>query len=93
MAKKVQRKTSKLVKKKSVSPFNIYWDTKNYLLLFAGIASVIVGFLVMSFGNWDSTSALVFSPIILGIAYVIIFPLSIFSKSNNVKDNGEINQN
>lgn len=77
MAKVVKKKSVKSSKKTFVSPFNIYWDKTNYILLFAGILFVIVGFYVMSIGEWDSTTSLVISPIILFIGYVIIFPLSI----------------
>ena len=92
MAKKVQRKSSKQAKKNWVSPFNIYWEKKNYILLFAGIIVLIIGYLVMSDGKWNSTSALVFSPIILGIAYLLIFPLSIFSSRKNQNSDNKAEQ-
>ncbi len=77
MAKVVKKRSVKSAKKTFESPFSIYWDKTNYILLFAGILIVIVGFYLMSTGSWDSTSSLVLSPIILFIGYVIIFPLSI----------------
>ena len=92
MAKKVQRKSSKQAKKNWVSPFNIYWEKKNYILLFTGIIVLIIGYLVMSDGKWNSTSALVFSPIILGIAYLLIFPLSIFSSRKNQNSENKAEQ-
>ena len=92
MAKKVQKKSSKQAKKNWVSPFNIYWEKKNYILLFAGIIVLIIGYLVMSDGKWNSTSALVFSPIILGIAYLLIFPLSIFSSRKNQNSENKAEQ-
>lgn len=86
MAKAVKKRTVKTTKKTFVSPFSIYWDKTNYILLFAGILFVIVGFYVMSIGEWDSTTSLVISPIILFIGYVIIFPLSIlFRKKESVE--------
>lgn len=86
MGKSVRKKSVKSAKKTFVSPFNIYWDKTNYILLFTGILFVIVGFYVMSIGNWDSTASLVISPIILFIGYVIIFPLSIlFRKKESAK--------
>jgi len=92
MSKKIQKRISKQQKKNRISPFNIYWDKKNYLTLLAGLAILVIGFFVMSSGNWNSTSALVFSPVILGIAYLIIFPLSIFSKKNNTQENNGTEQ-
>ncbi len=87
MAKPAKKKFVKSAKKTLVSPFNIYWDKTNYILLFAGILFVIVGFYVMSIGNWDSTASLVVSPIILFIGYVIIFPVSILFRK---KDSSEV---
>ena len=78
MATKIKKRTIKQTKKTSVSPFNIYWEKKNYFLLGIGVLATILGFYFMSIGPWDSFSSLVISPIILFVAYVIIFPLSIF---------------
>jgi len=85
MAQKTKKK-SVIAKKNLVSPFNIYWDKKNYLFLFLGFGLLIVGYYVMSIGSWDSTESLIFSPIILVIAYILIFPLSIFSKKKEITD-------
>ena len=93
MAKKIQSKSSKQVKKKSVSPFNIYWEKKNYIFLFAGILVLILGYILMSDGKWNSTSALLISPIVLGIAYLVIFPLSIFSAKKNKNDDNKVELN
>ncbi|OGU42645.1 MAG: hypothetical protein A2315_11255 [Ignavibacteria bacterium RIFOXYB2_FULL_35_12] len=79
MAQKIKKK-SVITKKKLVSPFNIYWDKKNYLYLFLGFALLIVGYYVMSLGPWDSLESLIVSPIILIVAYILIFPMSIFAK-------------
>lgn len=90
MAKAVKKRSVKTTKKTFESPFSIYWDRTNYILLFAGILFVIVGFYVMSIGNWNSTVSLVLSPIILFIGYIIIFPLSILFRkkgSEEVADN------
>ena len=85
MAKQVKRKKARSTKKASVSPFKIYWEKSNYLLLTAGILLLIIGFYIMSIGSWDSFPSLVISPIILFIAYIFIFPASILyrNKSGN----------
>ena len=85
MAQKTKKKSA-IAKKNLVSPFNIYWDKKNYLFLFLGFGLLIVGYYVMSIGSWDSTESLIFSQIILVIAYILIFPLSIFSKKKEITD-------
>lgn len=79
MPQKIKKKTV-AAKKSLVSPFKIYWEKKNYVFLFLGFVLLILGYYVMSIGPWDSTASLVLSPIILVIAYILIFPLSIFSK-------------
>ena len=87
MATKTKKRTIKQTKKVSVSPFSIYWNKMNYYLLALGILVTIIGFYVMSMGTWDSFTSLVLSPIILFIAYVIIFPLSIFFRKKSEEKN------
>lgn len=83
MATRTKKKTAKIVKKSLPSPFNIYWEKTNYLLFSLGLLLIIIGFYVMSLGEWDSTSSLVISPIILFIAFVIIIPSSIFYRKKS----------
>ena len=92
MATKIKKKTIKQTKKASVSPFNIYWEKKNYYLLALGLVVTIIGFYFMNIGPWDSFSSLVLSPIILFIAYIIIFPLSIFLRKKSEKEQPRDNE-
>jgi ATP/ADP translocase len=87
MATKTKKRTIKQTKKVSVSPFSIYWNKVNYYLLALGILVTIIGFYVMSMGTWNSVTSLVISPIILFIAYLIIFPLSIFFRKKSKEKN------
>lgn len=89
MSKVVRKKNIKVVKKTLESPFKIYWESKNYFLFFAGIALIIIGFYFMSIGSWDSTASLIISPLILGIAYLLIFPASIFFFGKKVEKSDE----
>ena len=89
MATKIKKRTIKQTKKTSVSPFNIYWDKKNYYLLALGLLVTIIGFYFMTLGPWNSFSSLVISPILLFIAYVIIFPLSIFLRKKKEKEQAQ----
>ncbi len=90
MAKEIRNKATKASFKKSFhSPFFIYWDKLNYILFGAGLLLLVIGFYVMSLGEWDSTTSLFIAPIILFVAYVIVFPLAIFIRSKNVKTGGE----
>lgn len=77
MAKKIQKKKARS-QKQTESPFNIYWEKNNYLILLLGVVFIVVGFYFMSQGPWDSTASLVVSPVFLFIGYILIFPLSIF---------------
>ena len=86
MAQKIKKKSIKQTKKISVSPFNIYWEKKNYYILALGLLLTVIGFYFMTKGPWDSFSSLVISPIILFIAYVVIFPLSIFLRKKSEKE-------
>jgi uncharacterized membrane protein YesL len=67
-----------LRKSNFVSPFNNYWSKENYIFLFVGILLLFVGYGLMGQGDWDSSLSLTYSPIVLIIAYLIVFPLSIF---------------
>ena len=89
MAKTIVRKrNAKTSKKTFASPFNIYWEKKNYFFFYLGFILLIVGFYLMSVGKWNSTASLVFSPIILVIAYVFIFPAAIWYR-NKTKEGQE----
>jgi membrane protein YdbS with pleckstrin-like domain len=79
MAKKVQKRRARVQQKKTTeSPFKIYWEKQNYILLLIGFIFLLIGFYLLAQGPWDSTTSLVLSPIFLFIAYIIIFPASIF---------------
>jgi len=76
MAKQL-RHQSRLKKFKKDSPFKNYWGNTNYILLGVGIFVLVIGFYLMTFGPWDNPVSLSISPIVLLVAYLIIFPLSI----------------
>ena len=86
MAQKIRKRSIKQLKKTTTSPFNIYWEKQNYYMLGLGLLLTVIGFYFMAQGEWDSFSSLIISPIILFIAYVIIFPLSIFIRKNSEKE-------
>jgi uncharacterized membrane protein YesL len=79
MAKTIKRKPGKPAKRVTIgSPFKIYWEKTNYIFFLTGLVLLLIGFYLMTIGPWDSNASLVVSPIILFIAYIIIFPLAIF---------------
>jgi hypothetical protein len=77
-----EKRHIKEIKKTVLSPFKDYWNKNNYFLIAIGLVVLILGYIFMSIGNWDSFISLSISPIILLIAYIIIFPLAILLKSS-----------
>lgn len=93
MAKKIRKRQQRQTKKAKVSPFNIYWEKKNYYLLAIGFLLLIIGFYFLSVPPWNSSSSLSIAPVVLIIAYVIIFPAAIFYRAkikNNLPEEKEI---
>jgi membrane protein YdbS with pleckstrin-like domain len=86
MAKTVKKKPVRTTKKALASPFSIYWNKQNYLILIAAAVLLIVGYFVMSIDPWNSTPAIVVSPIILLIVYIIIVPAAILYTKKNKED-------
>ena len=78
-----QRKKAKNTKVRLISPFKDYWGKENIIFLILGITFLVAGYVLMSTDPWDSTIALTFSPIVLLIAYLVFFPLSIFYKKKS----------
>ena len=78
-------KIKKRTKQSSQSPFRDYWSKNNYLLIGLGLLTLIIGFLIMGQGEWDNPISLTVSPIVLLLAYIVIFPLAILykKKKNN----------
>lgn len=70
---------NKTESKKFTSPFKNYWSKSNFIIFNIGIFVLLIGFYLMSIGPWDNPLSLTISPIILLVAYIIIFPLSILS--------------
>ena len=91
MAKTVKKKPLRTTKKVLASPFSIYWKKENYMILIVGAVMLIVGYFVMSIGLWNSTPAIVISPIILLIVYILIVPAAILyrKKDKGNKTEGE----
>ena len=91
MAKTVKRKPLRTTKKILASPFSIYWKKENYIILITGAVLLIIGYFVMSIDPWNSTPAIVVSPIILLIVYILIVPAAILfrKKDTGKKTEGE----
>ena len=77
-------------KNKILSPFNNYWERSNYIIFGVGVGIIILGFLLMAQSPWDNPVSLSISPIVLLIAYLIIFPLSILYKKKNSVETADV---
>jgi len=87
MAVKTKKKNVKTSTTKTLpSPFNMYWEKTNYLLFGLGMLLIIFGFYFMSLGEWDSSSSLLISPILLFLGFVVVMPASIFYRKKAVAE-------
>jgi len=85
MAKKTRQQKEKQTKKfqpKKKLPFT----KKNYQLFGIGILTIIVGYIFLSIGPWDSFSSLTIAPIILVIGYLVLIPWAILYREKEVKE-------
>jgi preprotein translocase subunit Sss1 len=81
------KKSSKESSKVKNVPFHDYWEKFNYILFIAGIGILIVGYVFMAQGPWDSFISLSISPIVLLSGYIIVIPLAILlNKRKKEKD-------
>lgn len=74
-------------KKKYTPKFQVNWTRTNWILFFVGVVVLALGFYLLSFSPFDNPISLTVSPIVLLIAYLIIFPLSILLNFNKKKNN------
>ena len=58
------------------------WPFKkiNYLIFGIGVLMIILGYVLMGYGDVDSVLSLKVAPLILFIGYVILIPISILYK-------------
>ncbi len=73
-------KTKKTISEKKASkesPFKSYWTRTNYILFGLGFVALILGYFLLSTDPWDGFTSLTAAPIVLLLAYIVIFPLSI----------------
>jgi len=71
-------------KKGGISPFTMYWTKMNYLFFGLGFIVLVLGYFLLSSNPWDGFTSLSLAPIMLLIAYIVIFPLAIlFIKKKN----------
>ena len=83
-----KRYQGKRFKESSKLPFH----SGNYILFTIGIIIIVIGFVALSHGPWDSSSSLTIAPILLVVAYLVIVPLAIMYKKKNSQREGQPNE-
>ena len=53
------------------------FEKTNYLLFGAGLLVLVLGYVALSWGEWDSWMSLNIGPILLVLGYCVIFPAAI----------------
>ncbi|MBN2620191.1 DUF3098 domain-containing protein [candidate division WOR-3 bacterium] len=75
MAKKNKKdKQPKKQKKEETKVIDVTFKKKNFLFFGIGLATVIVGFILLAAGD------IVAAPLLLMVGYLVFFPLGILSK-------------
>ena len=57
----------------------------NYFLLFGGILLIILGYIIMSYGEVNSFQSLTLAPITLFFGYIILIPIALIYKGKKIK--------
>jgi hypothetical protein len=76
----------KQVKKRAFMPEAELPQTTNYVILIAGVIAIIIGYVVMSFGDDVSPLSVDIAPVILVIGYCVIVPLGIIYRKKRPED-------
>ena len=61
------------------------FNKTNYFLLISGILFIILGYLIMAYGEVNSFQSLTLAPIILFIGYIILIPGALIYKGRIIK--------
>ena len=70
-------------KDSSDNPFGGWsYDKENYILFAVGIITIILGYVIMAFGETYSFQSLSIAPVFLFIGYLILIPIALIYKKN-----------
>ena len=79
------KKKKKLRKKGETKP-PFPFEGRNYLYFFIGLILLVIGYIFMLQGPADSFWSRTLAPVILVVAYCIIFPIAILSKGRKKEE-------
>lgn len=74
---KVQQQPKKPIKKKQKVSVVTLPEKENYYIIIAGVAIIVLGYILLAMGGVEDALALVISPIILVIGYCVVIPIGI----------------
>jgi general stress protein CsbA len=63
------------------------FSSENYIIFGIGIFLIIIGYLALSKGPWDSFWSLTLAPILLVIGYCVVIPLAILYRKKKQENN------
>jgi hypothetical protein len=81
MSSKEKRIKARRGQKKSTLPFK----RENYYLFGAGLLIIILGYIALSRGPWNSFWSLTLAPILLVLGYCIVIPVAILYRKKAPK--------
>ena len=86
MVNKNKRMRRRQIEKRAELPFT----KMNYMLFGVGLILIVLGYVALTKGPWDSFESLTIAPILLFLGYGVIIPLAIiYHKRNNQKQKQE----
>ncbi len=75
--------------KKELSHLHFAMNSKNYMIIGAGIAVIILGYILMSPNSVDGFLPTVIAPMLLIFGYCIVVPIGILYKDKGVNEEDE----
>ncbi len=79
-------KQRKIKKRGGTAKEKLPFSSTNYLLFGIGLLVIIIGYILLSIGPWNSFYSLTAAPIFLVIGYCVIIPIAIlYHKKKNTQ--------
>ena len=72
--------------RKHVNKFQLPFEKMNYVLFLSGLAVIIIGYLCLAKGPWDSFCSLTLAPILLVLGYCVIVPVAILYRKKEAQE-------
>ena len=66
--------------------FQLPFEKMNYVLFLSGLAVIIIGYLCLAKGPWDSFFSLTLAPILLVLGYCVIVPVAILYRKKEAQE-------